>query len=138
MAPPGFKTVEEYLASVDPTKAQTLRSVIDFVLGQFPALEAKIAWNVPQLHRGGGYVVGMCAYKNHLTVSPWSPRVLKDFKPRLGALVVFKNCFQVPVDWQLDRELVKDLVRARLPELDESPPSPRPCRQAPGVATGLG
>jgi len=29
-----------------------------------------------------------------------------------------KNCFQIPVDWEIERELVKDLVRARPTELD--------------------
>jgi uncharacterized protein len=115
---PRFDSIENYLASVDPTKANTLRSVIDLILKQFPELESKISWNVPTIHRGGKYVVGVCAYKQHLTFSAWSPRVIKDFKERLGKFVVFKNCFQIPVDWEIDRELVKDLVRARLAELD--------------------
>jgi hypothetical protein len=70
------------------------------------------------LHQNGKYVVGVCPYKHHLTFSPWSPRVIEDFKERLGKFIVFKNCFQIPVDWEIDRELVKDLVRARLAELD--------------------
>ena len=37
---------------------------------------------------------------------------------RNGKFVVFKNCFQIPVDWKIDRKLVKDLVHARLDELD--------------------
>jgi uncharacterized protein YdhG (YjbR/CyaY superfamily) len=115
---PKFTSVEEYLASLDPTKESTLRSVIDFILAQYPELESKISWNVPTIHRNGEYVVGVCAYKNHLTFSPWSPRVIKDFKVRLVKFVVFKNCFQIPVDWKIDRELVKDLVRARLAELN--------------------
>ena len=113
-----FNSVEEYLASLDPTKEKTLRSVIDFILTEFPDLESKIAWNVPTIHRNGKYVVGVCAYKHHLTFSPWSPRVIADFKMRLGKFVLFKNCFQIPVDWEIDRELVKDLVGARLAELD--------------------
>jgi uncharacterized protein YdhG (YjbR/CyaY superfamily) len=120
---PRFKSVEEYLASVDPTKAGTLRSVIDLILAEFPELESKISWNVPTIHRKGKYVAGICAYKHHLTFAPWSPRVIKDFKVRLGKFVVFKNCFQIPVDWEIDRELVKDLVRARLAELEQSPSS---------------
>lgn len=115
---PRFKSVEEYLASLDPTKARTLRSVIDLILNRFPELESKISWNVPTIHRKGKYVAGICAYKNHLTFSAWSPRVIKDFKVRLGKFVVWKNCFQIPVDWEIDRKLVKDLVRARLAELD--------------------
>ena len=121
---PRFKSVEEYLASLDPAKEKTLRSVIDLILAQFPELESKISWNAPTIHRQGKYVAGLCAFKHHLTFSPWSPRVIKDFKGpsrtggRLGKFVVKKNCFQIPVDWKIDRELVKDLVRARLAELD--------------------
>ena len=116
---PTFKSVEDYLDSLnDPTKADTIRSVVDFILSEFPQLESKISWNVPTIHRNGKYVAGIAAYKNHLTFSPWSPRVIKDFKARLGRFVLFKTCFQIPVDWKIDRELVKDLVRARLAELD--------------------
>ena len=118
MTSPIFNSIEEYLASLDATKAKTLRSVIDLILSQFPELESKISWNVPTIHRKGKYVVGICAYKHHLTFSPWSPRVVENFKVRLGKYVLFKNCFQIPVDWEIDRELVKDLVRARLAELD--------------------
>src|SRR5438034_3496601 len=117
--PPRFKSVEEYLASLkDPAKERTLRSVIDLILAEFPELESKISWNVPTIHRKGKYVAGICAYKHHLTFAPWSPRVIEDFKVRLGKFVVWKNCFQIPVDWEIDRGLVMDLVRARLAELD--------------------
>ena len=119
-----FNSVEEYLAAQDPAKARTLRSVIDLILAEFPELESKISWNVPTIHRNGKYVVGLAAYKNHLTFAPWSPRVMEDFTGpsptggRLAKFVVMKNCFQIPVDWEIDRELVGDLVRARLAELD--------------------
>lgn len=120
MSAPKFSSIEEYLASQDPLKERTLRSVIDFILTQFPELSSKISWNVPTLHRNGKYVAGICAYKNHLTFSPWSPRVLENFKGRLEKFVLKKNCFQLPVDWEIDEALVKDLVRARLAELDDS------------------
>jgi uncharacterized protein len=118
MKSPKFNSVEEYLASQDPAKERTLRSVIDLILAEFPELESKISWNVPTIHRNGKYVAGVCAYKHHLTFSAWSPHVIEDFKVRLAKFVVMKNCFQIPVDWEIDRELVKDLVRARLAELD--------------------
>jgi uncharacterized protein YdhG (YjbR/CyaY superfamily) len=87
MSAPKFNSVDEYLASLDPTKARTIRSVIDLILTQFPELESKISWNVPTIHRNGKYVVGVCAYKHHLTFSAWSPRVIEDFKTRLGKYV---------------------------------------------------
>jgi uncharacterized protein YdhG (YjbR/CyaY superfamily) len=68
--------------------------------------------------RTSGFATQITPELDHLTFSPWSPRVIEDFKVRLGTFVVFKNCFQIPVDWEIDRKLVKDLVRARLAELD--------------------
>ena len=118
MSSPRFSSVEDYYASVDATKAKTLRAVVDFILTQFPDLESKISWNVPTIHRDGKYVFGISAHKNHLTFSAWSPQIIADFHERLEAYVVFKNCFQIPVDWTIDKKLVKDLIRARLAELD--------------------
>ncbi|MDB6056171.1 MAG: hypothetical protein JWO95_15 [Verrucomicrobiales bacterium] len=116
---PRFQSVEDYLASLDATKAKTLKSVIDLIITEFPGLEAKISWNVPQIHRNGKYVFGLAALKNHLTLAPWSPAVMHQFHAMLAKkFVTNKHCFQIPVDWQLDRELLKKLVHARLAELD--------------------
>ncbi len=120
MASSRFNSVEDYLASLDPKKSRTIRAVIESILTQFPELEAKISWNVPQIHRDGQYVFGVSALKNHLGLAPWSARVNEDFRARLEKYVVRKNLFQIPVDWEIDAELLKDLVRARLAELDES------------------
>lgn len=116
--PPRFSSVEDYLTKQDPVKAKTLRAVIDLILARFPELEAKISWNVPTIHRQGKYVAGICAYKNHLTFSPWSPQIIADFKPRLKNYVVFKGTLQIPIDWEIDRKLLQDLAQARLAELD--------------------
>ncbi len=126
---PKFNSVEDYLASQEAEpgghmKAKTLRSVTDFILSEFPELESKVSWNVPTIHRNGKYVFGVAAYKNHLTLAPWSPRVLENFKRpsrtggRLAKYVVFTNCFQIPVDWKIDKKLITDMVEARLAELD--------------------
>jgi uncharacterized protein YdhG (YjbR/CyaY superfamily) len=110
--------VEDYLASLDAVKARTLESILDVILGEFPELAAKIAWNIPAVHRDGKYVAGVAAFTNHLTYAPWSPRVIEAFEERLAGFVVKKGVFQLPVDWQIDRQLLTDLVRARLAELD--------------------
>ncbi len=122
MSEPRFTSIEEYLASLDPTKGKTLGAVIDYVMAEFPDLEIKLAWNVPQIHRGGQYVFGVSALKAHLALAPWSEVVMANFKDRLekSGYVVRKNLFQIPVDWAIDRDLVKDLVEARLAELDEA------------------
>jgi uncharacterized protein YdhG (YjbR/CyaY superfamily) len=119
MSPARFGSVEDYLASLEAPKAQTVGAIIEFVLGAFPELDAKLSWNVPQLHRDGTYVLGLSAAKKHVSVSPWSTHVIEDFRPRLEQrFIVTRNLFQVPVDWEIDEVLLTDLVRARLAELD--------------------
>lgn len=118
MAGTKFGSIDDYLAAQDPVKAKTLKAILDYVVDEFPGLEPKLAWNVPTIHRDGKYIVGLAAYTKHLTVSAWSPKIIEDFKERLGKYKVFKNCFQIPVDWAIDKPLVKALVKARLAELD--------------------
>ena len=118
MASPRFQSVDDYLASLDPVKAATLRAVIEGLLEDFPELQAKLAWNVPMLHRDGKYVAGVAAFAKHLTFAPWSPHVITAFKSRLAKYAVRQNLFQIPVDWKPDRALLKAMVKARLAELD--------------------
>jgi uncharacterized protein len=56
--------------------------------------------------------------KNHLALAPWSARVIADFRAMLEQYVVRKSLFQIPIDWKIDAALLKDLVSARLAELD--------------------
>ena len=121
MASTKFESLDAYLKSLDSTKATTIAELIAYIQQQFPELSVKIAWNVPQLHKGKDYVVGIAAFKKHITFSPWSAQVLDAFRERLSDYVVFKNCFQIPVDWSIDKNLVQALVQARLAEL---PPTP--------------
>ena len=121
MASPRFSSVDDYLASLDPPNGETLRTVIESILEEFPELECKLAWNVPQIHREGKYVFGVSSARNHLSLAPWSVVVLDAFRPRLEEdYVVLKNIFQVPVDWNVDHGLLHDLVRAQLAEMDGS------------------
>jgi uncharacterized protein YdhG (YjbR/CyaY superfamily) len=96
-----------------------MRSIIDQILTEFPETEVKLAWNVPQIHRGKDYVFGLSAAKNHISLNPWSEQVLNEFRSRLEPeYMVLQSIFQVPVYWRIDRGLITDMVRARLAELD--------------------
>ena len=114
-----FATIPEYLSHHGPIKGQTMQTILDVITQHFPKLSTKIAWNVPHVYVSKTYVFGMAAFKNHLTLNPWSTAVMTDFTPRLSVsgYVVAKTTFHVPVDWQVDHTLICDLVRARLIEV---------------------
>jgi uncharacterized protein YdhG (YjbR/CyaY superfamily) len=112
-----FETVDEYLAGLDETKRKTMGGIIDAITSEFPELEAKIAWNLPMIHSQGTYVAGLAAYKNHISFSPWSEAVVAGLASRLSGYETTKNTIKVPVDWQIDVGLVRDLVAGRLAEI---------------------
>ena len=117
MASSRFETVDDYLASLESPKQETLRSVLDGIQGNFPGAQPKIAWNVPQVQIEGKYVFGVSAAKGHLSLAPWSDAVMADFSTRLEGYETTKGLIRVPVDWDVDHELIRDMILARMAEL---------------------
>lgn len=112
-------SVDDYLATIGPEQAATMREIIDAILTEYSETHAAIAWNVPHIKLGKDYVFGMSAAKHHITLNPWSTQVIDDFRPRLEPeFTLLKTTFQIPDDWNVDRDLLRDLVRARIAELD--------------------
>lgn len=105
-----FNTLEEYLASIDPQQRATTQSILNAATAVQSDLEVVIAWNYPQVKHGNSYLFGVSASKNHLLMAPWSSRVLQDFAPRLVDYVVNKKTIRIPNDWDVDVELVQDMV----------------------------
>ena len=117
-----FNSVQEYLDSlsidsVSSERADTIRKILSFVINEFPGLEIKLAWNVLTIHKSGQYVVGVAAYKHHITFSVFSKRVIQNHCALLESYKSFQNCFQIPVNWEMDEGLIRALVAARLVEI---------------------
>ena len=112
-----FGSVDEYVASLAPGHASTMRALIATALAVDPRLGVKLAWNVPQIHIGKDYVMGLSAAKAHLSVAPWSKDIMAQYADRLAGFDPTDNMFRVEPGWKVDVTLIRDLVRARLAEL---------------------
>ena len=112
-----WNTLDDYLDHLDEVKAQTIRLIFDFLGRNFPDLELVIAWNHPMLKQGKNYVFGVSAMQNHLMMAPMVDGVLDEFRPRLAEYHVNKKTIRIPVNWDLDTELLTDMVRACLSEI---------------------
>lgn len=110
-------SLDEYCATLDDVRAATVRLIIETIQLDYPRASVKIAWNVPQVQIDGEYVFGLSAAKGWLTLASWNPASLPTFAPRLEGYVMNERTFRVPVDWQPDRELLRDLVADRLTQL---------------------
>jgi uncharacterized protein YdhG (YjbR/CyaY superfamily) len=115
--PSKYASMDEYYATLDADQLRTMREIIDFIMAEFPTLAVKVAWNKPHIHLDGSYVVGLAAAKKHLMFHPWSVPIFERFLPRLTGYVTGKRTFQIPLGWQMDHALLRDIVVAQLAEI---------------------
>lgn len=113
-----YSNPDEYFSSIDSEAAATAREIFAAIMKTNPQLELVIAWNQPILKAPNGYVVGLFAAKNHLTVNPFSKDIIDEFSDDLRELGVNKHTFKVPIGWKVNAGLLRKLVKARLAELD--------------------
>lgn len=111
-----FETFDGYLSSLSAQQQETVQQIVESITKSFPELELVIAWNNPQFKQGSSYVFGLGAAKNHLLIAPWKTEVLIDFKDRLAEFQVNKKTIRIPNDWEVDDELLRDMVSACLAE----------------------
>lgn len=109
-----FETLEDYLAPLDAGHQETIRAIFAAIQGRYRSLELVIAWNHPILKKNDTYLFGVMAAKNHILIAPMVKGVLEEFTPRLQSYGLNKKTIQVPVDWNVDGVLLRDMIRASL------------------------
>lgn len=112
-----FESVDEYLAQFDETKRQTAINIFATIMKKFPDTELVIAWNHPMLKFEGQYVLGLSIHAKHILLGPWGDEIISKFEKRLSDYETNKKTFKVPVDWQIDTELLQVIARARIAEI---------------------
>ena len=108
-----YDTFDEYLATLDETKAKTIRSIFATLTAKFKKAEVVIAWNQPMLKQDSRYLFGASAQKAHILIAPFNADITDELRPRLEGYEVNKKTIRVPVDWKIDKKLLTDMVSAQ-------------------------
>jgi uncharacterized protein len=109
---------DAWFAALDAAKQTKAREIFTAVTERYPDLEMVVAWNQPMLKLGKNYVFGMSAATKHFTINPMSKTALDAMRDRLDNYKVGKNTFNVPADWDVDADLLQELVGVRLTEVE--------------------
>lgn len=112
-----FASPDAYFKSVDPTGAATARQIFETIAKDHPEFELVIAWNQPVLRVEGKYIFGLSIAQRHITINPFSATAIVDLGDKLKDLESMKKTFKVPLDWRVDKSLLREIVRLRLAEL---------------------
>ena len=112
-----FSSVDGYLAQFDEVRAGTARRILETIEERFSGLERVVAWNQPMLKSGEDYVFGLSVLTGHLLLGPWGDHAIDAVRHLLDGYRVNKKTVKVPVDWQVDGDLLAAMVEHRLAEL---------------------
>jgi uncharacterized protein YdhG (YjbR/CyaY superfamily) len=112
-----FSSVDGYLAQFDEVRAGTARRILETIEERFSGLERVVAWNQPMLKSGDEYVFGLSVLTGHLLLGPWGDHAIDAVRHLLEGYKVNKKTVKVPVDWEVDGDLLAAMVEHRLAEL---------------------
>ena len=107
-----FESVDDYLAPHDEIKQKTARAILKAVTDAYPDAQVLIAWNQPMVKLDEAYVFGLGVFNRHILIAPFNSDVIDEFRDRLDGYELNKKTIKVPVDWDVDVDLLRDLVAA--------------------------
>ena len=114
-----MSSMDEYLATLAPEQRAALEHVRTVVRELVPEAAEGRSYGVPAFIVGGRPLLGLAAAKaGHLSVYPFSPAALDTVRERLEGFELSKGTVRFTAERPLPDDVLADLVRARLAELD--------------------
>ena len=111
---------EDYFEKVTPAQRNLALAIFRAIGEKYPELELVMAWNQPMLRNDHDYVFGISSSKNPLTINPFTRRVLDELAEQLADYDVSKYTIRLPLDYDIDKELLWKIVNIRLDEIAQN------------------
>ncbi len=114
----GPSSVDDYLSQAPVEARAALQKLRDTIKAAAPNTTETISYQMPTFKYRERALVGFGVFKNHFSFFPHSTRVLDTFAEELGPLRTSKGTIRFSADKPLPDALVKQLVKARIEEID--------------------
>lgn len=115
---PTTMTVDDYLASLDEPKRQTLQQLRETIRSVIPDAEECISYGMPAFRLHGKVVAGFAAFKNHLSYLPHSGSVIPKMGDELSGYRSTSGSLHFAIDTPLPRPLVERLIAVRMQQIE--------------------
>jgi uncharacterized protein YdhG (YjbR/CyaY superfamily) len=111
------KNVEEYLASVPEPARSTLNKVRAAIRSAAPRETTEtISYGIPAF-KYNGVLIWYAAFEKHCSLFP-TASVIEAFKKELKGYSISKGTIRFPTDKPLPSALVKEMVKARVAQIE--------------------
>jgi uncharacterized protein YdhG (YjbR/CyaY superfamily) len=116
-------SIDEYLEGIDPAFRPELERIRALVTGLVPSVEESMSYSMPTLKYKNRALVYFTASKKHMSFYP-SSWAIEEFKDRVAGYRTSEHAVQFTLRNPLPSELIEDLVRFHMRQIDADRKSP--------------
>ncbi|HEY3036337.1 MAG TPA: DUF1801 domain-containing protein, partial [Streptosporangiaceae bacterium] len=109
--------VDDYFAGLDASTRAVFEHIRTLAMDIVPDAEDGTSYGMAALRYKRKPLLGVLAAKNHLSVFPFSPRVVDSVRDRLAGFELSKGTIRFTVTTPLPDDVVRDIVRLRTEEI---------------------
>jgi uncharacterized protein YdhG (YjbR/CyaY superfamily) len=114
-------TVDDYLSNLDAETRAAFERIRSVAVEVAPDADQGTSYAMPALKYKQKPLLGFAAAKRHLSIFPFSSRVIDAVRDRLTGFDLSKGTIRFSVDKPLPDDVVRDVVELRVAEIDGSP-----------------
>jgi uncharacterized protein YdhG (YjbR/CyaY superfamily) len=115
------KTINDYLAAINPERRAALEKLRGAIHRAVPAAEECISYGMPAFRVQGGIVGGFAVTKSGYSYYPFSGQTLDELAVDVAAFARTKSALHFSSKQPLPTRLVRKLVAVRLAEIGRRP-----------------
>jgi uncharacterized protein YdhG (YjbR/CyaY superfamily) len=109
---------DEFLGGVSDERRRALQKVIDQVAAAAPDATEGRSYGLPAFRYRGSPLLGFAVSREHLSLYPFSPRVVEAVTPSLEGYGLSKGTIRFTVDRPVPAEVLTEIIRLRMDEID--------------------
>lgn len=120
---PGFTNIEEYIGLFPESTQKKLFQLYSFIKKIVPTAEVTISYGMPAFKLHGKPLVYFAGYKNHIGLYAL-PSGNKAFQKEISNYKTGKGSIQFPINEELPWQLIEQIVKYRVNEVELNKKTP--------------
>lgn len=109
--------VDDYLSGLDVATRAAFEHIRNLVMDLVPEAEQGVSYGMATLKYQQKPLLAFLAAKHHLSIFPFSPKVVDSVREQLAGFELSKGTIRFTLAKPLPDEIVRDLVRRRVDEI---------------------
>lgn len=114
--------IDDYFRTINPSQRSELERIRTIIKKAIPDVEETIGYGMPVFKFNKKYLVGICAFKNHMSLFP-GPEAIEAHKKELTNFTLAKGTIQFTQDNPVPETIITAIVLYRKDEILTATPS---------------